>query len=116
MGKYVTIGIILALLVVAARFDLHNLYLRSAESRQVLSTWEEKNGLDIFSEYAALPAYDRALIEDRCTPIYEEMQEYKVDRRQFPHTRESECQLLVRSGWFPNWSLQGYYRWLREKK
>ncbi|MCY4325028.1 MAG: hypothetical protein OXC81_03270 [Betaproteobacteria bacterium] len=115
MGKYITIGIIVALLVVGARFNLHNIYLRSVDSKKVLSTWENKNTVRMFTEYAGLPAYDRALIEYRCTPVYEEAKEYKANRQKMPHNYERGCQVLMLSGWFPGWSLQGYYRWQREK-
>ena len=115
MGKYITIGIVVALLVVAARFNLHNLYLRHTESSWVLSSWSEKGVENIFTEYAELPIYDRALIENRCTPVYEKKKEYAANRQELPFDEEKECQTLIVSGWFPNWSLSGYRRWLRER-
>lgn len=107
MIKYILLAVaVVGAVIFGANRGFHHSYLQKAHTDAILGRWSGASQVDVMREYAPLPDYDRALIEKRCTPIYEQTQRLLGTTESLPPDQSPVCQALIRGGWIPNWNFE----------
>ena len=100
----VLLAVVSAVVFITNR-GLHRNYLERAEAGVVLSAFSGRYTINMLTEFAALPARDRGLLEVRCGPVYKSAELLRGSKSRLDPDNEPDCQTLIRSGWKPGWTL-----------
>ncbi len=108
----IVLAVIGSLLVFGTNRGLHRSHLQGAQTDAILSRWAADRKVDLIREYATLPAYDRALIEKRCGPVYVRYEKNLGTTDTFRADDNPGCQALIRGGWQPGWTIDSGLRFM----
>ncbi len=97
-----------------ARANVHNILIKKIETDAVLNSWEGQRIVNPITEFAQLPAHDRALIEQRCTKVVEDQRKLLGTQEVLKPDYEPACQALIRGGWHPQWTVRSYFSWIAQ--
>lgn len=113
---YFLVGSVIVIIVVfIAKTGSHRNWAPSIETDMVLDAWEGREHVDTLTEYALLPSYDRYLIDKHCQHVFDRIQKFRGTKERIHHSLEPICQALIAGGWQPNWTVEKYFKWLKNR-